>query len=289
MRQTIAALVAVVLVVGTIAVAPAVGAVVSGPDAQASAQEQSGNQTDANATIAPGERLSGVVNVQEAEIEGEIESRSFGLAVARAANDNARAALIAAEVNETGQELSELEERRDALREARQNGSISQGQFAARMAELAARGQNVERMASQSANASQGVPADLLEANGVNATAIQTLQSQANNLTGQEIAEIARNIAGNSEQRQERGSERGDDGRQRGDDARSGNQTTQQPADTPEQGDTTDTSEQGDTNSTSAEDDSTTMTPQQDGDSGGNSGSGAGGSSGSSGSGAGER
>lgn len=203
MRQTIPALAAVLVVVVTVAVVPAAGVQAnSGAGESALAQQESGNGTaDGNETaddsaVAPGQRLAGVVGVQGAEVDGEVESRSFGLAVARAASDDARAALIAAEVDETDDEVRNLSERRERLRQARENGSVSEGEYRARIAELAARSANAERMANRSADASQGLPEDVLRANGVNVTAIQTLRQRASELGGQEVAGIARSIAG---------------------------------------------------------------------------------------------
>jgi len=209
MRRTLTVIMAAQVVVGTLGAGTALGAVPSTANAAGTAQSNATN--DSNGTVAPGERLSGVVGVQEAEIDGEVDSRSFGLAVARAADNESKAALIAARVNETERELGNLSERREQLREARQNGSMSQGQYAARMAELAARTQNVERTANDTANASRGLPADLLESKGVNVTAIETLRTQARNLSGGEVSEIARSIAGDRRGGQARGGDRGGD------------------------------------------------------------------------------
>lgn len=195
MQRTVTILIAALVVVGTVAAVPAAAGAVPGVGDQ-QVEQRDTNETDANASVAPGERLAGVLGVQEAELDGEVESRSFGLAVARAASNESRAALVAAEVNETGAELDQLEERKAELDRARENGSMSDGQYRAEVAELSARADNVERMANESANASEGLPADLLESHGVNASAIETLRSGASELGGQEVAEIARSIAG---------------------------------------------------------------------------------------------
>jgi hypothetical protein len=220
MRRISIATVAVLVLVGTVAAVPAAGLVQSSDDGAASAQTAA---NESNASVAPGERLSGVVGVGEAELEGEVESRAFGLAVARADSDEARADLIAQKVNESRERVENLSERREQLREARENGSISQGQYAARIAELAARSDNVQRTANDTANASEGLPAELLESKGVNASAIQQLRDNARNLTGQEVAEIARSIAGERPEQADRGADRGTDadrgGARDGDDA----------------------------------------------------------------------
>lgn len=217
MRRISTAVVAVLVLVGTVAAVPAAGLGQDADDGATGAQ----TANESNASVAPGERLSGVVGVSEAELEGEVESRAFGLAVARADSDEARAELIAQKVNESRERVENLSEQRERLREARENGSISQGEYAARIAELAARSDNVQRTANDTANASEGLPADLLESKGVNASSIQQLRDNARNLTGQEVAEVARSIAGERPERADRGAD-GQRGGDRGGDARDG-------------------------------------------------------------------
>lgn len=219
MRRLSVTFVAVLVLVGTVAAVPAAGLLANDATGASATAAQSANQstaTDANTSVAPGERLSGVVGVGKAELDGEVESRAFGLAVARADSDEARAALIAAKVNETHERVANLSERRAALRDARANGSISQGEYAARIAELAARSQNVERAANESAEAAEGLPDELLQSKGVNATEIEDLRENARELSGDEVSEIAREIAGDRSERAERGDgERGADGEDR--------------------------------------------------------------------------
>jgi hypothetical protein len=185
-RKTLLAL--AVLAVALVA-APA--AAMAGGSADAPAQDN-----ESNDSVAPGERLAGVVGVQDSEVDGEMEERTFDVRVRSAGSDTARAEVVASQINDTEARLEELEERRSELEEARENGSITEGEYRARMAQIAAETQTVERMANTSANASQGLPAETLEANGVNADAIQSLRDRAGNLSGSEVAEIARSIGG---------------------------------------------------------------------------------------------
>lgn len=175
----------VVLVLATVAAVPAAG----------TAQETTASNAS-NASVAPGELLTGVVGVQGAEFEGEVERRTFGLRVAQAASDEDRADIVAEELEDQEGKLADLEARKDALEEARANGSISNGTYRAQVAILAAETQNVKTMGNATRNASENLPADLLESKGINATAIQTLMDGAEELTGPEVAEIARSIAG---------------------------------------------------------------------------------------------
>ncbi|NHN46270.1 hypothetical protein G9464_01470 [Halostella sp. JP-L12] len=164
--------------------------------ADGSVPQDDDDANDGNESVAPGERLAGVVGVQGAEIDGEMEERTFGVRVAAAASDEARASIVAGEINDTEERLTELEQRRAELEQARDNGSISEGRYRAELAKVAAEIHTVQRMANASENAAEGIPADVLEANGVDADAVRSLRDRAENLSGPEVAEIARSIAG---------------------------------------------------------------------------------------------
>jgi len=188
---------AVLLVVGALAALPMAGMAQSTDattETPTPTETPDGNAS--NASVAPGAQLAGVVGVQGAEIEGDVRSRSFGIRVARAASNESRAAVVAEQLGDVEQRLSELEAEHEALREARENGSLSEGEYRARAARLHAESRTVQRLANQSADAAAGIPEETLAANGVNATAIQTLRDRAGNLSGQETAAIARSIAG---------------------------------------------------------------------------------------------
>lgn len=181
MRRT-SLLVVAVLAVGLLA-AGAAGAV---------AQEETTDEDD----IAPGEQLSGVVGVQDAEFEGELNDNAFAIALDRADDDATRAAEIANRVNDTEARLAELEERRDRLNAQRESGEISEGEYRARTARLATESDNAQRQLNRSEEASAGIPQATLEENGVNVEAIRTLRQNASDLSGPEVSEIARSIAG---------------------------------------------------------------------------------------------
>jgi hypothetical protein len=51
-------------------------------------------------------------------------------------------------------------------------------------------------MANTTERAAEGLPADTLAANGVNVTALRQIRTRAQEMTGPEIAQIARQIAG---------------------------------------------------------------------------------------------
>lgn len=146
--------------------------------------------------IQPGERLAGVVGVQGTELTSNMEQRTFGHRMAAANSNASKASVVAQTVENLEQRLAELEQRKATLEEALANGSITQGEFAARMAQLMAEERALTRMLNTTADAANGLPTDVLEANGVNVSAIQELRTNAQNLTGEEVSAIARQIAG---------------------------------------------------------------------------------------------
>lgn len=146
--------------------------------------------------IRPGEQLSGVVAVQNAELDGELAERSFDVRVARANSSAAKADAVAAEFDDASRQLERLRERKQQLQQARENGSISEGRYRAEMAELAARTETVKRLANRSEAVARGLPEAVLAERGVDVAAIRQLRRNAGNVTGPEVAEIARSIAG---------------------------------------------------------------------------------------------
>jgi hypothetical protein len=186
-----AAVAAVLVLVTALVVAPVAAAVPAGGPGAAFAQEtETRNQT------APGEQLSGVVSVQGAEVEGEVSERAFGVRVAAANSDASKAAVVADTVDAVEERIDELARRKAGLRAARENGSMSEGEYRARMATVATELATAQRLANASEATARGLPAAALAEKGVDVEAIRTLRERAGNLTGPEVAEIARSIAG---------------------------------------------------------------------------------------------
>lgn len=191
MRRT-TLFVALAVVVGTLLV-PAAGVM---------AQE---NETEDSDEVAPGERLSGVVGVQAAEFDGEIERNAFRIGLERADDNASKARQIATKLNESEDRLTELEQRKAELQEQHESGNITEGQYRARMARLSTETDTVEQQLNQSNATAAELPEETLKQNGVNVTAIERLRTNASELSGQEVAEIARSIAGNRNGMVERG------------------------------------------------------------------------------------
>lgn len=199
MRRNVTLLITAVVIVAALAAVPTSGLAQSdgdGTETPTPGPEPTADGAADNASVQSGAVLSGVIAVQEAEIDGEIETRSFGIRVARAGSEEAKADVVAQRLAENGDRLSELEERKERLEQARANGSISEGQYQARVAGLATETATVAELTNRSAAVSDGLPSELLAEKGINATAISTLATRAENLSGPEVATIARSIAG---------------------------------------------------------------------------------------------
>ncbi|WP_424001690.1 hypothetical protein ACOZ4I_17095 [Haloarcula salina] len=188
MRRATPVTVALLLVVSALAAVPvATMAQETATDAERAAK---------NATAAPGAQLAGVVGVQEAELDGDVQSRTYGHRVARAATDDAKAAVVAEQLTDSRQRLAELERRKQSLERARANGSMTTGEYRAKVARLHAETRTVERLVGQTNETASRLPAAALERNGVDAAAIRTLAQRADELSGPEVAAIAREVAG---------------------------------------------------------------------------------------------
>jgi len=213
MNRGIALVVAVVAVVGLVSVAAAapVGTVVAQDDpvtngtdtndtSEAGENDTSENDTSAEsggADVSPGERFSGVVGVQQAEIAGEVSSRSFEVALDRADTDAERAAVVAERLNRTEDQLGAIERRQRELRERRDAGELSQGAFAARMAEIGARAESARREVNRSAAVADRLPESARAQRGLDEERVNAVRQQASDLSGPEVAALARGIAGN--------------------------------------------------------------------------------------------
>ena len=150
----------------------------------------------ASDSVSPGQRLSGVIGAQRAEVAGEIETRSFGIRVATASSSRAKAGVVAAEVNDLESRLETLQSRRAELERAHENGSVSRGRYQAQVTELVARIQTTQRRVNATDDVANELPESDLEAAGVEQSNIAQLRQRATNLTGKETADLARSIVG---------------------------------------------------------------------------------------------
>ncbi|WP_123535782.1 collagen-like domain-containing protein [Halosimplex salinum] len=183
--------VALLVVLGAVGAVPV--AALSG--AGSGAQQTAANET-VNESLAPGERFAGVVGVEQAEIAGEVEARAFGQRVAAARSNASAAGVVADEVTDLEDRLTELDERLAELERAHENETLSEGQYRARLAKVHAEQRALQRQVNQTEYVARELPAAALEAKGVNVSAIETLRTRASEMSGPEVAAIARGIAG---------------------------------------------------------------------------------------------
>ncbi|MFB6218031.1 MAG: hypothetical protein ABEH77_02460, partial [Halobacteriaceae archaeon] len=162
----------------------------------APALADTGGARQAQPTTEPGSRLAGVIGVQQAEVGAEVETRSLDRQLAAADSNASKAAVVAEQVGASRERLAALRERLARLEEMRANGTISESEYRGRVAPVAARIEAIRAVLNRTEAAARDIPAAALEKRGVNATAIRRLRAEADSLTGPEVAEIARSIAG---------------------------------------------------------------------------------------------
>ncbi|MFC7097043.1 hypothetical protein [Halobaculum marinum] len=158
------------------------------PASAAFAQESTGDQ--------PGETFAGVVGVQGAEVEGEVAGRALGQQLATADSNESKASVVASQTTELREQLTELEQRREDLRERYQSGNMSRGEYRAKLARLVAETRSLEARLNTTAATAEGLPEEALRQRGVNASAIAELRQNASDLTDGEAAEAAREVGG---------------------------------------------------------------------------------------------
>ncbi|AGN01518.1 hypothetical protein L593_07865 [Salinarchaeum sp. Harcht-Bsk1] len=188
MKRTVAvSLLVVGLLLAPLAAAAAPG--LAGGDAADGGQET-------NESFTAGERLSGAIGAERAELDGEVSERSFGAALAATETNDSAAGVVGERLDHIQQRLDDLESRNETLAAQYENGTISRGAYAARAAAIEAERASLTRQLGAVENATGRLPADALVANGVNASAIERLRGQASELGGQQVRELARSIAG---------------------------------------------------------------------------------------------
>ncbi|MFB6089467.1 MAG: hypothetical protein ABEJ97_00280 [Halobellus sp.] len=164
--------------------------------AEPTATAEAENDSADPASIAPGAQLAAIVGVQEVEIGSEVEARAFGQRIAAANSNASKAEVVAGSLDESRERLAELRERLAELEAARENGTISEARYRARAAQLSAQINAVERRLEQLNETATGLPEDVREEHGINVSNIERLRTEAQNLSGPEVAAIAREIAG---------------------------------------------------------------------------------------------
>jgi len=113
---------------------------------------------DNESTATPGERVYGVVGVQDDRIRSTVNVSAYDARLAASDSPRERAAVVAEQLNATDRRLTALERQRDRLVQARDAGELSSGEFRARSARLAERTRAVDRLLDRSGTAVSGLP-----------------------------------------------------------------------------------------------------------------------------------
>ena len=181
MRRLGTILMAVALVSGLLAVPLGVSAVTA---------------DEPNPSVAPGERLAGVIGIQEAEVDGDLSERSYEARLDRAQTDAERAAIVDERRAEIERRLADHEADLADLRAAREAGNITEGTYRARVATLAAETASTERAAGRASETASQLPAAVRDSRGISVESLQRLRANASDLGGAETAAIARDMGG---------------------------------------------------------------------------------------------
>lgn len=144
----------------------------------------------------PGASFAGVVGVQGAEVDNEVANRSLERQFESARDNDSKASVVATEGERLQQRLEALEAKKERLRTAYENGTISKGKYKAQLAVVAADLRAVERRANHTAGVAERLPPEALRESGANASHIRGIAQQANRTGGGAVAEAARDVAG---------------------------------------------------------------------------------------------
>lgn len=155
-----------------------------------------GAQDEGEDDVAPGERVSGAIGAEQAELDGEVSERSFGVRLDRAASDEERADVVGSELDAVERRLAALDERLAALEQRREEGEITHGEYAASVARIEAERRSLERRVQRTEAGAERLPDGVRAERGADRERVQTLRQRASELGGQEVREIARGIAG---------------------------------------------------------------------------------------------
>lgn len=199
MKRTGTILVAIAVVIALAAIPLGATAAITGHGGDApTTNAQPADADDANDSVEPGAQLAGVIGVQDAELDGEVSERTYGLKIASAATNESKADVVGDQLADVEERLENHEATLEELAEAREDGEISEGEYRAKIATVAAESATTERMAGHAGATAGDLPAELLEERGIDVVAIEELRTNASELGGPETAEIARSIAGDN-------------------------------------------------------------------------------------------
>lgn len=183
MREARAVALSLLAVLGAVAfVAPAPASSPGGdvgPPAAAAAETPTAN----NSTM--GDQVSSFVQATSGQADEEVEAGMWSAAYDNASN---RSRIVHRRTADVGDRLAELQRQKQDLIAAYRNGSIDRTEYRARMSRLVGRLAALNRSIDETERQAR--------ATGANRTAVEHLRTQARNLSGPEVAAIARSFAG---------------------------------------------------------------------------------------------
>lgn len=180
---TIRSVALLVLIVVGLLVAPAVSGAVANAFADDSDDSDDESATEAQSNASVGTFMQS----SAADANSSVEAGMFD-AKYESADDEARSAAVVERTNDLEARLETLEAERAALREQRDD--IHRGEYRARMAKLAVEIQSLERSIDRTEQRA--------EETGVDGERLAELRANASELSGPEVAEIARALAGSN-------------------------------------------------------------------------------------------
>lgn len=169
------------------------GTPVSTQTAEEPAQERDDDPGD---DLAPGEHLGSVVGVQQAELDGEVSERAYGMKIESAQSDSDRASVANEQLTHIENRLDELETVREELDAAYENDEISDGEYRAKLAITVAEQRTIERLANNTAATVEQLDDDLLTEHGIDADEARASVDRANTLDGVDVSKLVHSIVG---------------------------------------------------------------------------------------------
>jgi hypothetical protein len=156
-----------------------------------------GDNAEANVSLSFGEEISVLVSAQQTEVRNTVENDAFDIAFERNGTQ-----AVQERAEELKERLESIEETKKELERQREEGEISEGRYRAKMAKLNFEAESVNSSANVTLEKAVGL--ERAGEQGVNVDRIRRLKQNASSMTGPEVAEIARGIAGRPGQAPER-------------------------------------------------------------------------------------
>jgi hypothetical protein len=196
LRPLVAAVLVACLVVG--AAVPAAGLLADSPTAATDGAttgataantdavqtgDPGGNESDGNVTASAGARLAGAIGSQQSEAAGELETRTLVVRLGRADSLEERAAVLALLEARTDARLASLRERRERLRAAADNRSVSAGAYAYAAATVSVEAAVNRRLADRGERATAALPAAVTAEYGLSVERFRNLSNRSRSVT----------------------------------------------------------------------------------------------------------